>query len=717
MLAQSLGQGVPLVRLRHLTALLLCWALCVYAVSSSLAAWHIHAQKFIFYGQEKFLLAEGQVRVTGEGLTIFCPRLRYDFTKHRLTFWGPLQVRAQDGDYLEATRGWLDLRTQMGEVEKAHLYLRKDQVHVVAQEMMRLSSGEYRAQKALITTCTVCGPRCSPSWSFRCRRLRITTGGQGKAYHATFNVRKWPIFYSPYFSMALKADRKTGFLFPRLVHGSREGFGWELPFFWAINDSLDLTFFPYYTGKRGFMTGLEGRYALDQKSKGIFRLRYLHDRLHDNDYNHDGLIRTNQNRYWFTAKIDQALAPSWMLRLDADVLSDKDFLYEFAGGKLGFQESHRSYLHFFGRGLEEENTPYRTNRIWLTHRGDSLFFQTSATYYDSLVPDQQKSILMPLPRTDLDWLRQPLWKSFSWSLGLRHTYWWREEGSRGQRVDFSPALSWAPHFFPFDLDLTYHLRDTFYLVNWQDPRGTRGYSRHLYEVETKAGLTFVRIYPFEHGNFKGLRHSIRPEIRYFYRPKVDQEELPLFSEEDRLPAQNTLRYGILQYLTAKRSGSSGPTYFDLARIWLYQSLDLSGGSHPFSDLALDAEFSWPPSFSLRTEAAYNFYGSGFYSLNVTSLFRYGRGEYVGLDYRWDDLRNVNQLGVRLKRHLYGHLFGSLNLKKSLVSGETISSQWGLSYLAQCWSATFFITSNPDETRFSLFINLLGIGGFGRTFGP
>ncbi len=687
------------------------------ATALSQAAWHIRAQRLVFYGKGKFLLAEGQVQVTGEGLHISCPRLRYDLKAKKLTFWGPLHVRSDDGDYLEAARGWLDLRTNQGEVEQAHLYLRKNQVHVVAEEMKRLSDGEYRAQKALITTCTICGPECTPSWSFRCRRLRITTGGQGKAYHATFNVRQWPIFYSPYFSMALKASRKTGFLFPRLVHGSREGLGWEWPFFWAINDSLDLTFYPYYTGKRGFMTGVEGRYALSKQSKGIFRLRYLHDRLLDNDYNHDGLVRTNQNRYWFTAKIDQALSPSWILRLDADILSDRDFLYEFEGGKLGFQESHRSYLRFFGRGLEEKNTAYRTNRIWLTHRGDSFFFQTSATYYDSLLPERQQTLLMPLPRTDIVWLRQPLWRSFAWALGLRHTYWWREEGARGQRVDLTPALSWAPHFLPFDLDLTYRLKDTFYLVNWQDARGTKGYSRHLYEIEAHAGLTFVRVYPFHRGGLEGLRHSIRPELRYFYRPYVNQGDLPLFSEEDRLPSQNTIRYGILQYFTAKRSGPNGVSYFDLARIWLYQNLDLSSTLHPLSDLFLDAELHWPPRFSLRTEAVYNFYGSGFYSLNITSMFRYGRGEYVGLDYRWDDIRNINQLGLRLKRHLYGHLFGSLDLKKSLVSGETISSQWGLSYQAQCWSATFFITSNPDETRFSLFVNLLGIGGFGRTFGP
>ncbi len=676
----------------------------------------IKAQKIIYLPSKGLLLAQGKVRLIGHGLYISCPCLRYNLSQARIVLWGPLRVVSSGGDYLEASRGWLNLKKKEGEVEDAHLYLNKKKVHVIAAQIKRQSEGSYVAHQALITTCEVC-PRCSPSWSFQAKRLVITPTGQGKAYHVTFRVHKWPLFYSPYFALALKRSRKTGFLFPRLTHGSREGLGIELPFFWAVNDSFDLTFFPYYTKKKGLMSGLEVRYALGKDSKGVFRFRYLRDRVADDDYHNDGLVRNNQNRYWFTAKIDQSLATEWILRLDADILSDQDFLYEFQGGKLGFEESHKSYLYFFGRGLDEENSRYRTNRLWLTHRKDSLFLQTSFTYYASVYTQEQNKLFMPLSRTDFAWLLSPLWGPFSGALSLRHTYWWRKEGYRGQRLELKPEISLSPHLFPYDLELIYRERAVFYRLDWREEKGKETLFHRGYELEAKTGLSWFRVYPFSHGGFLSLRHSIRPQFQYIYRYPFNQKDQPLFSEADNLPYQNLIRYGLIQYFTAKKKGPSGPEYFDLARIWIYQKYDFSVSKQHFSNVFLDMDLSLPQRLYLRNQAIYNLYGQGLVSWNVTSSFHYGQGEFWQLGYRWDKENHIRQLSMGLRKHVYGNFFTSLNLKKSLVSGETISSQWSLSYEAQCWKANFLLSSNPYETRYALFINLLGVGGYGREFGP
>jgi len=574
----------------------------LFLASVSKAAWHVEAEKFIYYFQAKIIVAEGEVVLRGEGLTITCARARYERVTKKLTLWGPLRIVSEDGDYLEGLRGWLNLETLEGEIEQGHLYLEKHKFHVLAKRMKRFPDNEYRAEDATITTCKICSEGgCAPAWSFHCRTLRITRGGKGKGYHTTFNIRGVPLLYSPYVSISLKKERKNGFLFPRLVHSSREGTGVEVPLYLAVNDSFDFTFYPYYTETRGFMTGLEARYVLSSQSKGIVRYRYLHDRLEDNDYNHDGFLRTNQDRFWLTAKVDQALAPSWMLRLDLDLLSDKDFLYEFDGGNLGFTKSHESYLRKFGRGLEEKNTSYRTNRLWLTFARDGYFFQTSATYYDGQISGEQEGLLMPLPRVYFSFLRTPLVGPLSFSGSVSHTYWWREEGFRGRRLELVPQVSLAPRLFSFwDLDVTYRFRQAYYWVDWEDTRGVEEMKRSLYEIEARSGVTLYRIYAFRFCQITALRHSLRPEISYFYRPEEDQNELPLFTDEDRLPPVQAIRYGVRQFLTAKEEGPEGPRYFDLARLWIYQTYDFRE-DEPLSNLYLDAELRLPEYFYLRLD--------------------------------------------------------------------------------------------------------------------
>jgi len=682
------------------------------------ASWHIEAQRMIFYSQTETLVAEGQVIIKGEETTILCPRARYELLTHRLILWGPVKILSVDGDYLEGSFAWLNLKTSRGEIRDGHLYIKKDRVHVLASVMKRLHEDEYEASHAVVTTCNVCPEGgCSPSWSFRCRRLRITPSGRAKAYHATFNVRRLPIIYTPYVSMALKAERKSGLLFPRLVHSSREGLGLELPFYWAVNDSLDFTFYPYYASKRGFMSGIEARYVLSEKSKGIIRGRYLRDRLRDDDYNHDGLVRTNQTRYWLTAKIDQEMSPSWMLHLDLDLLSDKDFLYEFEGGDLGFTQSHQNYLCKFGRGLEERNTRYRTNRLWIDHPFDSYFFQASATYYDSQIPGDQAKLLMPLPEVYFSRLRARFLGPFYLSGQIRYDFWWRDEGYQGHRLDLVPVMSLSPKLFSFlDLDLSYRLRHTRYWVDWEDEQEESSLSRTLYELEGRLGLTFYRSYQVKLWNVLGLRHVLRPEIRYFYRPSVNQGDLPLFEDEDRLPVVHTLRYGLLQFITAKEEKNDQIRYFDLARIWIYQNYDFESQENPFSDLSLDAELRLLSFFYLRLDASYNFYGMGLATTNLSATLQNSRGEHIGLDYRWDKARKIDQINLRMRKRLYKGLYVSYAIRRSLEKNETIGSQFGLSYQAQCWYGNFVITTNPDETRFSFFISLLGVGSWGKTFG-
>ena len=698
-------------------------------------SWRVEAQRFIYYEETRVFVAEGEVIIKGEDFTVFCQRARYEADTKTVYLWGPLTITT-DGDRLEGKRGWLNLETYHGEVEEGHLFLRpgrvktlalaQSTVHVLAERMEMRGKDRYRATRAVITTCSVCYPEktCEPDWSFRSREIRITPAGKAKAKHLTFNIKRVPVIYSPYVSLSVKSERHSGFLLPRLVHGSREGTGLELPFFWDVNDSLDFTFYPFYTHKRGFMMGLEGNYALTEEDKGSFRVRYLKDRLEDHDYNHDGIVRDNEKRYWITAKADQRLGRNWDLHLDVDLLSDKDFLYEFLGGPLGFDQSHANYLRRFGRGLEEKNTPYRTSRLWLNHPFGHYFLQASGTYYDSQIPGKQDETLQPAPHLYFSRLTAPLLGPVNLRFTEDYVYWWREEGYRGHRLDLAPQISLAPNIWaPLDLRASYLLRHTIYWVNWREGKGHERLTRTLYEIEGLAGMNLTRVYAWEHFGLFGVKHVLRPEVRYFYRPPVNQKALPEFTLEDRLEPVNRLDYGLLQFLTAKKREGDGFRYFDLVRLWVHQSYDFREASRelkskdeqrePFSDLYLEGEIRFPLRLYVRATTSYNFYGLGWVTANLSADLRNPQGEYLGFDYRWDKARSIDQLNFRFRKRIYREFFTAYHVQYSLREDEISSSELDLEYRARCWWGIFRIFHNPDETRYSFYVNLVGIGGWGR----
>ena len=90
-----------------------------------------------------------------------------------------------------------------------------------------------------------------------------------------------PVLYTPYLVFPAKKKRQTGFLAPQMGVSSRWGYFINQPFFWAISDSTDATFYANYMTKRGNKMGAEFRYALSETTKGAWMADYLKDRQID----------------------------------------------------------------------------------------------------------------------------------------------------------------------------------------------------------------------------------------------------------------------------------------------------------------------------------------------------------------------------------------------------------------------------------------------------
>ncbi len=67
------------------------------------------------------------------------------------------------------------------------------------------------------------------------------------SYNSIIKFYKFPILYLPYFKFPLPSkERQSGFLQPSYTRNSNFGFGLKIPYFFAINKSIDLTSTPTY---------------------------------------------------------------------------------------------------------------------------------------------------------------------------------------------------------------------------------------------------------------------------------------------------------------------------------------------------------------------------------------------------------------------------------------------------------------------------------------
>jgi LPS-assembly protein len=132
---------------------------------------------------------------------------------------------------------------------------------VVAKNIFKESDDIYLATEAEYSTCR----DCPESWSVYGKQINITVGEYVRIKHAFIKIKGVIIAYFPYIVFPIKKKRESGLLFPKMGLNFETGLKFHQPWYWAINDSQDLTFTPGIWGKRGEGAGLEYRQMLGDR--------------------------------------------------------------------------------------------------------------------------------------------------------------------------------------------------------------------------------------------------------------------------------------------------------------------------------------------------------------------------------------------------------------------------------------------------------------------
>ena len=686
--------------------------------------WQITAKSLSYSAEEGIYLAEGDVVFTKGNQTLYAQKARYNVKAGIAEVSGDVRLESGE-DILRGERGFFDLKNKTGRIDNGSLFLSENHYYVNGRVMEKVGENTYLVKDCQLTTCD--GP--NPAWSITGSEVRVTIEGYGKAKHTAFRVRGVPLFYVPYMIFPAKTKRQTGLLPPSVGYSTRNGIDTEVPFFWAISDQTDATFYQRFMSERGYMQGLEFRYLADENSRGSFLFDILSDRKNEKDMNDPDdmelspFARTNRTRYWFRGRANQDLPLGLEARLDTDLVSDQDYLREFEGGLFGLG-ARPVLAEESGRPFEEEKSPTRRSALRLSRDGKEYSLQALASYYQRPENPSEDQTAQPLAGLNFSLLPQKVINSpVFFSLGSGYDYVWRDVGQKGHSLSLSPELRtplWLGRFIEFEPSFRYT-----YNAQWldEDEGNADHYSKKAYEAGARLATSAERIYDIQWRNARRLKHKISPVLSYRYRVNQDEEEeSPWFEPIDEEGKINHVTLSLENYLDARLENKKGEiTYRQWGFLSLSQGYDIDEVRRneepgikkkpfepltgllilrPFQDIDILSMAKWDHYDNKITFADV--------SLDLSLERSGGRKDLLRLDYRYErDSQKSLNLWLRVNL-VHGFSVGG-SLERDLDLDYTISNRYWLDYQGQCWGVRFGVHREDDDTRVMLLFRILGLG--------
>lgn len=192
--------------------------------------------------------------------------------------------------------------------------------------IQRTGVDTFQVERGTFTTC-----RCPPEserrpWELETKSASVEVGGYGVAEEVWFKVFGVPLVYAPWLMYPVKTERQTGFLVPGFTQSSRNGTMIEVPFFWAVQDNVNLLLAPEWISRRGFLTTAVTDYVSGDKTTGRGGAAILpNDRVVSNS--DTSFFSSNRWTYWL--RHQQPLAPGVQFGVDLNQISDNDVVFDF----------------------------------------------------------------------------------------------------------------------------------------------------------------------------------------------------------------------------------------------------------------------------------------------------------------------------------------------------------------------------------------------------
>ena len=449
--------------------------------------------------------------------------------------------------------------------------------------------GHYILYDGFLTNCRI----PNPWWRLKGPRFNVVPQESARAYRAVFLLRRFPLFYTPFFYKSLeKVPRRSGFLMPNIGHSSTRGEMLGVGFFWAINRSFDATYHVQDYTARGFAHHLEFRGKPTDKADFDAIVFGVQDRGLSNPYGPP----IKQGGFTVSIQGKADLGDGWIAHGFVNYLSSYTFRQAFSDS---FNEAVFS---------EVSSVAY-VGKDWSTFTFDTVVerkqdFTTLEITETNPITDKQSMdrnsvIIKKLPELDLSSRDHPVadnlpvWFSLESSAGLLSRsepdfycpgvtpgeqstntscppLYQQSPTLLGQyetnllnsRMDFAPQITSALHFGDFSFVPSFTVDETFY-GETQGPY-TDGFMRVLPEDYLRSARefkmdmilpSFARVFNRKTWFGDKLKHVIEPRATYEYVGGIGQDfdKIIRFDETDLLANTSQVTYSLTNRIYA-RSG-------------------------------------------------------------------------------------------------------------------------------------------------------------------
>jgi LPS-assembly protein len=193
----------------------------------------------------------------------------------------------------------------------------------------------YVVHNGFITDCAI----PNPWWTLHSGLFDIIPNDRAVTRHAVYHLRKFPVFYFPYFYKSLKKEpRKSGFLAPNFVHSSTRGYGLAAGYYWAFSRSMDVTYVLQDFSVRGLAHHVDFRGKPTQKTD--FNL--IIDGAQDRGYTTSGGTLIKTPGYSITGGARTEFGDGWVARGSINYISSLAYRQQFSQSfnEAIFSETH-----------------------------------------------------------------------------------------------------------------------------------------------------------------------------------------------------------------------------------------------------------------------------------------------------------------------------------------------------------------------------------------
>ncbi len=255
------------------SALALAWANPVFAVPATgfddfigdpAGTVLMRADELIYEQETGIVTARGHVEANYGNRILLADEVIYNERTGVVEAVGEVSITQPTGEVFLADS--LVLSNSLGEgIIDSLTILLDEHTRLMAARATRTNGNRTELERAVFSPCEECEAVGAPLWQITALRVVHDQERQRISYQsARFEILGVPVIYLPFFSHPDPTiERQSGLLAPSIGSSSEIGEWVELPYYFALAPSFDLTVTPMITTRAGVVMKSEWRHLLD----------------------------------------------------------------------------------------------------------------------------------------------------------------------------------------------------------------------------------------------------------------------------------------------------------------------------------------------------------------------------------------------------------------------------------------------------------------------